>query len=180
MDGPFGKKGPPGACSRRENASSLRSGSSASPTSLSMRRSSNASRTSPDSSRILSDRQRNPSLDRPRPPGSRLQPGGMVSVLVYSLCVQTCAETSAPADVLAFTPTAKRYGSLVKSSWRIVSVGEPGLERPLLALTGEGREETERCPPPSSRGQPAPHAHRRHGVRAPGVASAWSPVSRGI
>jgi hypothetical protein len=30
----------------------------------------------------------------------------------------------------------------------IVSFGEPGLDRPLLAWTGEGQEETEQCPPP--------------------------------
>ncbi len=62
--------------------------------------------------------------------------------------------------------------------WLIVIFGEPGLDRPLSALTCEGREETELCPPPSSPGQPSPHAHRRHGVREHVVASAWSPVSR--
>jgi hypothetical protein len=44
----------------------------------------------------------------------------------------------------------------------IVSFGEPGWDRPLRALTSEGREESERCPPPYSRGKPAPRGNRHH------------------
>jgi hypothetical protein len=40
--------------------------------------------------------------------------------------------------------------------WLIVSFGAPGLDRPFSAWASEGQEETERCSPPSSCGQPTP------------------------
>jgi hypothetical protein len=55
---------------------------------------------------------------------------------------------------------------LAKQVWLIVAFGEPGLV-PLSAWTGEGQKETKWCPPPSSRRQPALHAHGCHGVRVP-------------
>ena len=50
---------------------------------------------------------------------------------------------------------------------------------PRSAWTGKGREETERGPPASSRGQLAPHAHRCRGARVPVAARARSRISRG-
>jgi hypothetical protein len=76
-------------------------------------------------------------------------------------------------------PNVGRGAHMATTSWLIVAFGEPGLDRPLSAWRCEGPEATERCSP-SSCGQPAPQANQRHGVLAPGGASAWSPGSRGI